>query len=133
MIPGHEEITIALNDQELELVPFIEKGLRYHVGVENSISAQQIRKAIKNKKGVTVSGPRLRKILHHIRTYPGAMLICANGKGYYLAKTEKEFDIYMRSLNERIKAITHLRDSMKANAKNKAIKQAQKHDPFEGV
>ena len=131
MIELFEEYTEPLTRDEMDLVPFIEKGLRNHVGAEQAITSTAIIRSIEMKKNIKIGGPRLRKILHHIRTYDGAMLICASSKGYYVAKTQQEYDTYIKSLSDRIEAITHLRDSMKANAKRKQERIAQRQDPFE--
>ena len=61
MIKGFEKITAELNQQELELVPVVIRGLQTKQGKDSAVSSTKICKAL------NISSPRLRKIINHIR------------------------------------------------------------------
>jgi len=66
----------------------------------NPISAGRIAFIIDLKEDHTKEGANMRSIIHALRVkgYP----ICANGRGYYYARTSTELSAYIVSLSSRI-------------------------------
>jgi len=103
MITGFEQQTHELTREELELVPQFIKGLKTHYGKKNAVKSSDIIKGFK-KQGITITPPRVRKIINYIRVKRLVEGVCATSNGYYVAQTEMELQSYIKSLSERIQA-----------------------------
>ena len=79
MIKGFEKITSELSQEEIDLVPTIVKGLSTKLGKDNAITSTKICKA------VNITGPRLRKIINHIRIKNLLPALCSTSSGYFVA------------------------------------------------
>lgn len=115
MITGFEDITFDLNAKELELVdPFV-NGLKTKIGKKNAISNKQMIKAFKDHPDfqISIGAPRVRKIINYIRNKGLVKRLCANSKGYYVAKDQEEWDDYLKGLKERSDAIAVLYKNLK--------------------
>lgn len=104
MITGFEEITEPLTPQELEMVPGMAAALATRVGKSNAISAAQIT-ARYAERGIKMEGPRIRKIINHIRRNGMVSLLIATSRGYYVASSAAEAKDYIKSLEQRRDAI----------------------------
>lgn len=126
MLKNFEFQTQPLTAKEQQLVqPFI-AGLRLKVGKANAVTSEQIKEGIKKNCNAKVDGPRIRKIINHIRLnglVPGLM---ATSEGYYIATTPEELDEYIESLSGRVKAIAAVMRSMK----DQKAKMFPKYEPL---
>lgn len=105
MIQGFEEQTQPLNDYEREtLLPLVRWGLSTKLGKENSIASSTIIRKMR-EKGYKLDGPRLRKIINHIRSNDLIAGLVSTSKGYYIASTAQEIEDYIDSLHGRVEAI----------------------------
>lgn len=112
MITGFENYTKELNDYEItKLLPAIVAGMKTKIGSENAITNSSIVKAMKKAK-FKVTEPRVRKILHIIRVSGMIPGIVGTSKGYYIAQTREEWEVYLKSINERLAHIQSLRDAL---------------------
>ena len=98
MLNGFERETHELTSEELDKVATIMKGLSNKIGKDNAVTSSKICEAM------NLSGPRLRKIINHIRIYNLVPALCGSSKGYYVAKDKDELDQYLISLKQRISA-----------------------------
>lgn len=101
---GFEELTQPLNDYErTTLLPLIVWGLRTKVGISNVIAGSTIIKRMR-EKGYKLDGPRLRKIINHIRLRSIIPCLVSTSKGYYVATTDNEVADCIASLESRVEA-----------------------------
>jgi len=108
MIHGFEEQTQPLNDYERDtLLPVIRKGLSSKRGREQSITSSAIIRRMK-EHGYKLDGPRLRKIINHIRANDMIAGLVSTSKGYYIATTAQEIEEYISSLYGRVAAIQEI-------------------------
>tara|TARA_R100001460_G_scaffold104815_1_gene150809 strand:- start:352 stop:792 length:441 start_codon:yes stop_codon:yes gene_type:complete len=113
MITLFEEITYELTDYEKnKLVPIIVKGLKNKHGKANAITNKKMCEAL-TKSGYEVNGPRLRKVIHHIRVEQLLVGLCSNSKGYYITTDLDELGEYVVSLAQRIRSQQEIYKSMK--------------------
>ena len=106
MIKGFESITADLSDDELALVPTIINGLKTKQGKEKAVTSTVICKAM------SISGPRLRKIINHIRINNLLPALCSCSSGYFVAVNIYEMQDYIISLKQRIKAQVDVLNSL---------------------
>lgn len=105
MIKGFEEQTQPLTDYEREtLLPLIRLGLSTKIGKAKSIAGSEIIRKM-NAAGYKLDGPRLRKIINHIRSNDMLCGLVSTSKGYYVATNAREIDEYISSLYGRANAI----------------------------
>jgi len=113
MIALFEEITYELTEYENNtLLPIVVKGLKSKNGKENAITNKKICEAL-SKLGYKVNGPRLRKIIHHIRVEQLIVGLCCNSNGYYVTDSLEELNKYTESLAQRIRSQQQIHKSMK--------------------
>ena len=113
MIALFEEITYELTEYEkTTLLPIVVKGLKSKHGKQNAITNKKICKAL-TKAGYKVNGPRLRKIIHHIRVEQLIIGLCCNSNGYYVTDSLEELNKYVESLAQRIRSQQQIHKSMK--------------------
>lgn len=118
MITGFTHQTEPLNEVEKELLPKFIIGLQKRVGAENAITNDAIRKAFKENAQINIPDSRVRKIINHIRINGLVPLLCANSKGYYVAKNGQEINSYIKGLNERIGSQIAMLDAIKHQQEN---------------
>ena len=107
MILNFEEYTVELNAEEIKHARQLAANLKFSVGKEEAVSANQIIKYFKKNYSVDLkNGSKVRKLIQYIRqnNLSGAP-ICATSKGYFVPKTEKEFDEYVTGLKQRLNSI----------------------------
>jgi hypothetical protein len=104
MIQGFEKQTQPLSEYEQKtLLPVLVRGLRERVGKARRISSSAIIQGM-NAAGYKLGGPRLRKIINHIRTNDLLVGLVSNGQGYFVATTASEIDECIASLQGRVDA-----------------------------
>lgn len=98
MLTGFEKLTKELNDDELNKVDNIVKGLGHRIGKNNAITSSRI------CDKMNLTAVRLRKIIHFIRINGLLFGLCSNSKGYYMASNLDELDECIISLKQRIRS-----------------------------
>lgn len=119
MIVGFEEITEPLTDYEQStLLPVFVRCLSTKVGRDKAITNAKMIEGMK-AFGFKVDGPRVRKIINHIRDNALVPCLVATSKGYYVATTDFDLAEYEESLKGRIDAMTQILDSIHLQRKQK--------------
>ena len=98
MLKGFEDITYELTKEEMEKLPIVVKGLQTKIGKQKAVTSTKICDAL------NIIGPRLRKMINHIRINNLIFGLCSSSNGYFIAENEKEINEYIISLKQRIKA-----------------------------
>jgi len=112
MIKGFEEQTAPLTDYELvTLLPVIVYGLKFKVGADKVIAGSQIIRSMK-QLGYKLDGPRLRKIINHIRAHDLIPGLVSTSQGYYVATSASEIDDCIESLQGRVAATQTIIDAL---------------------
>lgn len=124
MIAGFETQTKLLTDYERTvLLPRILEGFKRIAESGHSITSKLIIKKA-TREGMQISGPRLRKIINHIRINGLVQIIVADGNtGYRVVNTKDKAEKYLHSLDQRINNIQHMRDEVAKQAKKLNIIQ----------
>lgn len=112
MINGFDEQTKPLTPEEKKLLPMFIGGLMTKLGAENAITADSMAKAIYEAKKIKVGGPRVRKIINHIRMHGLVPRLIATSDGYYIATDNAELRKYIESLKQREGAIRVMREAL---------------------
>lgn len=105
MIHGFETETAPLSKQELDLVPIFVTSLKTHIGKERAVTSSSIAEGIYKYCRVKIQGPRIRKIINHIRVNSLVPCLVSSSKGYYISNSQEEMEQYIASLKERSGAI----------------------------
>lgn len=112
MINGFEEETAPLSDYEQNVIlPFLVDGLSKKIGSDKAVKSDHIIR-IAEKRGITLNGGRLRKVINHIRTKNLVPCLVATSKGYYVETDPKEIEKYIESLQQRADAILEVKRSL---------------------
>lgn len=112
MIAGYEIETKPLDDYEKSTVlPRIVSGLSLLKQSGKTLSSTRIIERLQ-KEGIQLTGPRLRKIINHIRINHIVRGIVADDKGYWVASQPDQILLYLDSLDARIEAITTMRNAL---------------------
>ena len=106
MIQGFDSETQPLNEQEMSVIPAFVRSLLLRRGKSNAVASKQIIDGINYHCGIRLSGPRVRKIINHIRTHDllNGEILCANSNGYYIAADKEEAAESLNGLASRIQA-----------------------------
>lgn len=119
MIVGFEEITEPLTEYEqITLLPVFVRCLGNKIGKENAITNAKMVEGMRACK-FKVDGPRVRKIINHIRDYALVPCLVATSKGYYVATLDSELAEYEESLKGRMDAINSILESIHLQRKQK--------------
>lgn len=109
MITNFEEITYELTPMEQAAVSHIVFLLRNSM---TPVKNQQISKYLREQNSeLKLDGPRIRKIIGYIRVKKLLKNVIATSKGYYVSYDKKDIERYVKSLTERINAITAIKNS----------------------
>lgn len=111
MIKGFEKETHPLTKVEESQLPLVVERLKKAKGKQNSAVNQDIIDYIVSH-GFTSNSARIRKLINHIRTNGLVKHLISTSLGYYIATNKKEYDSYILSLEQRISAITEVRDAL---------------------
>lgn len=111
MIKGFEEQTQPLTEYEEKiLTPVVARGLERKIGSDSAVTNSYIVDRLRPR--YKVDGPRLRKVINHIRVNGIVPGLIATKTGYYVATTAEEIDSYAESLKGREDAIRSVRLSI---------------------
>lgn len=109
MIKGFNSETAPLTEyEENVLLPLVLRGLKTKIGKENAVTNRTIVQRL-NIAGYTVTEPRIRKLINHIRMTDLLPGLIASSGGYFLATSEAELLGYEQSLIGREDAIKQVR------------------------
>lgn len=109
MIKGFNSETAPLTEyEENVLLPLVLRGLKTKIGKENAVTNRTIVQRL-NIAGYTVTEPRIRKLINHIRMADLLPGLIATSGGYFLATSEAELLDYEQSLIGREDAIKQVR------------------------
>lgn len=109
MIKGFNSETAPLTEyEENVLLPLVLRGLKTKLGKENAVTNRTIVQRL-NIAGYTVTEPRIRKLINHIRMTDLLPGLIATSGGYFLATSEAELLDYEQSLIGREDAIKQVR------------------------
>lgn len=106
MITGFETETCPLTGAEMALVIPCVDLLKPALGEHNAITADELAESL------GVKPPRVRKIIHYIRTNGLLVGLVAKSRGYYITNDISVLMKYERSLAERINAIEIVRKTV---------------------
>jgi len=112
MITNFENQTYALTDRELSMIDSLVEYLKLATGEENHVTASSL------SKMYGVSGPRIRKMIHYIRTNNLLLGLVAKSNGYYVTNELVDLLKYERSLSERIASIEEVRKALASHINN---------------
>ena len=105
MIPGFEEFTIDITDDEIETVNLIVRGLEVRIGDRNAITNENMRTLMYNNCGISISCAKMRKFIQYIRAYNLVSMLCASSKGYWVAKDREEWIKYREGFRSRVNSM----------------------------
>ena len=118
MLQGFEQQTAPLNDYErFTLLPVMVRCLSTKTGLANVISSSTIIRKMK-AAGYKLDGPRLRKIIAHIRANDLIIGLVSTGKGYFVATKASEIDDCISSMRGRVAGIQASIDALKRQRDN---------------
>jgi len=112
MIPGFEDETAPLSNEEMTAAMMFAKSFEKRIGEHNAITSGEITNAMK-KVGFDLAGSRIRKIVNYIRRTKMVKNLVATSKGYYIENDPEKLAIYISSLKARAEAIMAVADSYK--------------------
>jgi hypothetical protein len=112
MVIGFEDLTAQLTDKELSMIPLLVRTLEGRVGAKNAITNLSLRMYLSGQ-GVLVEGPRIRKMINHIRINQLVRNLIATSKGYYIAASDEELKEYIKGLKQRASSILLVAQSYK--------------------
>lgn len=110
MLPGFNDITQPLTEEEMQMVPIFIKGLSTLVGEENAMTNRMIAKKINEKYGYKITDTRVRKIIHYIRVKKLVRFLISSSKGYFILPNIVALKKYKQSLvgrNEAVSQVIH--------------------------
>ncbi len=93
------------------LIDRILEGLTRRKGKRYAIKSRQMVKILRSEGFKGVDQPKIRDVVHYLRTVR-KVFICADNDGYYTPETTEEKEKQIRSLSHRIKETQEARDSL---------------------
>lgn len=112
MLPGFEDITDDLTEYEQTvLLPVFVRCLAKKIGPGCAVTNAQICRGMK-AKGYNTNGPRVRKIINHLRRHNLVKGLLASSKGYYISTDPSEVSRYIESLDGREAEIRRVKQTM---------------------
>ncbi len=99
MLPGWEDETSPLNDEEKEWAKYIATIIeRFHIGKENACTSERIIQGILKKYDKKINGVRVRKMINVLRTTRTVKRLVSSSKGYYIATDPLDMKRHQESL-----------------------------------
>ena len=107
MIPGWEDYTEEINEEQMPKVYRVASGLKNRVGKDNAITNKKIRIALKAKEDMVIGDAEMRKIIQFIRQNQLVSRLCSTGTGYYVAATDEEWLEWLESYKRRTNSMIY--------------------------
>jgi len=125
MIQGFEQQTAPLSEYEQKtLLPVLVRGLQVKVGADRVVAGSAIVRGMK-QYGFKIDGPRLRKIINHIRTNDLIPGLVSNGQGYYIATSADEIEDCIESIQGRIASQQEIVKALQRQKRNFSNTESQ--------
>lgn len=116
-LPGFHTETFELNELEKSLIPIFIIGLKDKKGRANAITSTEMIDKLEQKKGIKITGSRVRKIIQYIRAKKLLDGLVASNSGYYISFSPHELQRYLKSLkgrrNDLLVDIQYIEDCLK--------------------
>jgi len=106
MIPGFEEFTEDVKEEDIKNINLIAKGLTPRVGIKNAITNTDMRALLYLNCGINISDAKLRRYIQHIRAHRLVSMLCASKKGYYVATTVEDWIKYREGFRSRVRSMS---------------------------
>lgn len=103
-----------------KMLEIIKRGLQNHVGKANAITNKEIQARLLERHRITISGPEIRDIMHQIRCEEG-LIVCGDGKGYYLEANLLESQKAIASMKGRAEKILKAATAMEKTQERKYV------------
>jgi len=103
MIPGFEDMTHEVTDDEIAMAHEMAKAFNLRIGKEKAISGANIIASSNLWTDIKLSDGRLRKIIQYIRLHNLSPRLAACSKGYFIAEKDEEFNEWIESMKKRIR------------------------------
>ena len=126
MLQSFEEQTHPLSDYEKRMSPFVADLVETTIQTGRPISSKETMRRLKEENGFNTSGPRLRKVIHQLRTSGDVPGLIATGGGYLVATSEAQLLRYEETLKGREDAIRAARLSI-AHQRRALYEKAQEN------
>ena len=107
-----EQETRPLSEHEKAMLPDVADLVETTIQTGRPISSKEIIRRLKEEHNWKTSGPRLRKVIHVLRTSGEVPGLMATGGGYLVATSEKQLLDYEATLKGREDAIRAARLSI---------------------
>lgn len=113
MVENFERYTDELTELEAKkILPEVKRILEGRRGKWNAITNKQI-VALLGERYLLTTEPRVRKMVHKLRTEGALPWLIATSVGYYLATTLGEMEGYVRSLESRANSIMEVAQAIR--------------------
>ena len=106
-----EHYTHDLNDQERRVFDILVRRFNDKPGKQHKVTNKQIVAGLKNGFGIVIKEPRIRKIIHHVRTTGPLKGLIATSSGYWKTTDPQELRSWLDSLEDRERAIRNTRQA----------------------
>jgi hypothetical protein len=111
-ISALKTVTKVTSMDKVRIVPFVVKKLKAANSKNRMVSGPEIKNSIYKHQGIKINAGKLRVIIHYIRVNGLVKCLLATQQGYFITKDTLEMQVYLKSLNKRIRQIGHLRTSL---------------------
>lgn len=115
MIVGFEELTYELTEREKTLLPGLMEVLNNAKGSSAAVKNSRIVKFLIDAGYTGATEVRVRKLINFIRVKNLIPWLVATSKGYFIAETSNEVEIFIESLRQRARMINEVADSLAAH------------------
>lgn len=105
MIPGFEDFTEDVKDEDIKNINIIVKGLEVRVGDHRAITNADMRTMLYKNLDLNISDAKLRKYIQYIRAHRLISMLCASSKGYYVARTVEDWIKYREGFRSRVRSM----------------------------
>lgn len=126
MLQTFEQETRPLSEHEKAMLPDVADLVETTIQTGRPISSKEIIRRLKDERGWHTSGPRLRKVIHVLRTSGEVPGLIATGGGYLVATSEAQLIRYEETLKGREDAIRAARLSI-AHQRRALYEKAQQN------
>ncbi len=128
MLENFKEITVELSQDEEELVDIVINRFRLLPGKGNIVTNPQMLKRLNEKFNMTLTEPRIRKIIQFIRLNNLLPGLIGTSRGYYYTDNLEEIETWILSMQQRERAI---RESWKIAQNHVRVIKKQQAGPGE--